>query len=159
MISKLFTFIFWVTIAIACNGKNSAPAKSASMSQVIFSPAGVDISVLVEVAISQKDHQRGLMYRQSLETNHGMLFIFKDEAIRSFWMKNTYIPLDMIFINSQLQVVGVIHNAKPLSLSSRSVDTPAKYVVEVNAGYAKHFGITRGTSVRFDLNSTTSTSH
>lgn len=76
------------------------------------------------------------MNRKSLSQNSGMLFIFPDEQIRTFWMKNTLIPLDMIFMNTKKIIVGIVYNAVPQTLDLRRVDTPAQYVLEVNAGQA-----------------------
>ncbi|MCK5688743.1 DUF192 domain-containing protein, partial [Myxococcota bacterium] len=72
------------------------------------------------------------------------------ESIQSFWMQNTYIPLDMIFISANKEVVGVVHDAEPLTLTSRRVDIPSLYVVEVNAGLAARFDIQSGTHVAFE---------
>lgn len=76
-----------------------------------------------------------------------MLFIFEDERPRNFWMKNTLIPLDIIFIDSNHQVVKVIENTEPYSTSPRLSEKPAKYVVEVNAGKAREWGIKEGSKL------------
>lgn len=103
----------------------------------------------IEIADSAPERERGLMYRRSMLPNWGMLFIYPGDNLRSFWMKNTYIPLDMVFINSKGVVVGVVENAEPLTLDPRSVPTPARYVLELGAGVAKESGIDRG--VHMDL--------
>jgi hypothetical protein len=79
----------------------------------------------------------------------GMLFVFRENEIHSFWMKNTPIPLDMIFINSAGKVVGVVEQTVPFSTDSRSVSTASKFVLEINGGLSKHHGIGIGDSVRF----------
>ncbi len=76
------------------------------------------------------------MFRPSMPENSGMLFIFPDEQIRTFWMKNTLISLDMVFMDSNKKIVGIIYNATPQTLDLRSVDKPAQYVLEINAGQA-----------------------
>lgn len=89
------------------------------------------------------------MFRSELGAAQGMLFLFDRAEQLSFWMKNTSIPLDMIFITPQMRVLGVIENTEPFSTTSRSVPGLAQYVLEVNAGFAQTHGITAGTAVRF----------
>ena len=101
----------------------------------------------VELAKTPYEHMQGLMHRQSLPMDQGMLFIFNDEAIRSFWMKNTLIPLDMLFIASSGEVVGIIHEAEPLTLDSRSVNEKSRYVLEINGGLCQKLGLKRGAMV------------
>ena len=79
-----------------------------------------------------------------------MLFIFNEQQLLSFWMKNTLISLDMIFIDKTMKVVGVVERAEPKTLTSRNVGAPSLYVLEVNGGYAKQHGISAGTKVRFE---------
>ena len=91
-----------------------------------------------------------MMHRRALPARRGMLFIFERQEVQSFWMKNTYIPLDMLFINEALEVVGVVENAEPLTTSSRQVAAPSRYVLEVNGSFAKKHGLVPGTKVRFE---------
>ena len=81
------------------------------------------------------------MYRERLDDGDGMLFVFDDVADRSFWMKNTLIPLDMIFIGPDQTIVGVKANTTPLSLAPVSVGRPSKWVLEVAGGYAARAGM------------------
>ncbi|MFN0062472.1 MAG: DUF192 domain-containing protein [Myxococcaceae bacterium] len=103
-----------------------------------------------EVVDTEPLRRRGLMWRRSLAEGKGMLFVFPAPAAQGFWMKNTFIPLDMIFIDATQRVVGVVENAQPHSLVSRGVPTPSLYVLEVAAGFASRRGIRRGAKVRFD---------
>lgn len=100
----------------------------------------------LEVVSTAPERAKGLMFRRmsDMPQDQGMLFIFPDETPRTFWMKNTLIPLDMIFIASDKRVVGIIPNAKPLSQEGRGVDKPSQYVVELLGGSAKKFGIAEG---------------
>ena len=84
------------------------------------------------------------MFRRTLQPDHGMLFIFDREQEVLMWMKNTYIPLDMLFIDSRGHVVCLIANAKPESLEILSCDKPAKAVLEINGGEAQRRGIKVG---------------
>ena len=79
-----------------------------------------------------------------------MIFLFPSEEQQSFWMKNTPIPLDMIFINSGRKIVGIVEQTTPFSLDSRSVPAPSQFVLEINGGLAKRHGIGPGDMVRFD---------
>ncbi len=106
--------------------------------------------VSVSIARTDAERERGLMFVQDLPADDGMLFIFDDESRLAFWMKNTYIPLDMIFIRSDMTVAGVVANAKPLTLETRGVNEPSRYVVEVNGGWAAAHGVGPGTKVRFE---------
>lgn len=100
-----------------------------------------------ELAHTHGERQLGLMYRKKLEPESGMLFIFPGETERSFWMKNTYLELDMIFVNSNFEVVSVIHRAVPQSVTPRKSKKPAKYVVEVLGGSAERWGIVPGSKM------------
>ena len=118
---------------------------------VVFAPEGkAEVRVVVEVARTARQIQRGLMYREHLPPDAGMLFLFRRPKVQSFWMKNTLIPLDMIFVSPEMKVVGVVENAEPRTLISRSVGVPSQYVVEVNGGWASAHGVRAGTPVRFE---------
>jgi uncharacterized membrane protein (UPF0127 family) len=117
---------------------------------VVFVHDGAESAVSVALALIEEQRRRGLMYVQNLPPDDGMLFVFDADAELSFWMKNTLIALDMIFIDSGMTVVGVIANAKPLTLEPRGVGKPARFVVEVNGGWAAAHGVAAGTKVRFD---------
>lgn len=103
----------------------------------------------VEIARTAEERTRGLMFRNSLPEDKGMLFIFEDETDHHFWMKNTYIPLDLIFINSDLKVVGTYENATPMSEEPIHIGRPSKYVLEINGGLSKRFNIDPDTRVVF----------
>lgn len=114
-----------------------------------FLTEGAEVTVALEVADTTALRTKGLMFRETIETDHGMVFVFSSEAVHPFWMKNTYLPLDMIHVSSGFEVVGVIANAEPQTLSRRSIENPSKYVIEVAGGYAEENGIAVGTRVRF----------
>jgi uncharacterized membrane protein (UPF0127 family) len=104
-------------------------------------------SFIVEVVDTPRAREIGLMFRRELPSDRGMLFIFEDESEHAFWMKNTLIPLDMIFIRSDGTVAGIVHEAEPQTLSPRTVGRPSKFVLEVNGGLAKMLGIVEGQKV------------
>lgn len=99
----------------------------------------------VEIADDDFERAKGLMFVRNLEKDRGMLFIFNKSAKHSFWMKNTKIPLDIIWMNSQKEIIYVKHNAQPCDsdvlCETFAPDKDAKYVLEINAGLSKRFGI------------------
>lgn len=107
------------------------------------------VSLDVEVASTRSEQQKGLMFREKLDADAGMLFVFPMQRHQSFWMRNTLIPLDLFFIDSDWNVVGVVENAEPLTEVPREVDGDSQYVLEVNGGFAKKHGLGAGTKVRY----------
>jgi len=106
-------------------------------------------SIELEFAETAKERAQGLMYRTELDENQGMLFIFPSEEMQSFWMHNTVLPLDMIFVSSNLEIITIRKNTKPYDDSSYPSTKPAQYVIEVNAGYTDKFNIKVGDKVVF----------
>jgi uncharacterized membrane protein (UPF0127 family) len=107
----------------------------------------------IEVADNNQRRARGLMYRKSLPADAGMLFVFDEEEIQGFWMKNTYIPLDMLFVNADNEIITIHANTAPLKEWNYASTRPALYVVEVNAGYCAQKQITEGDKIIFELSS------
>jgi len=103
----------------------------------------------VEVAKTFAKRERGLMFRKKLAADKGMLFVFPRETVNTFWMKNTLIPLDMVFIAKDLRVIGIVHHAKPMDETPVGPDNLSMYVVELPAGTAKNHGIDIGSRVVF----------
>ena len=101
-------------------------------------------AVPVEEALTRSERIRGLMNRKSLKRGTGMWFVFESEKPRSFWMRNTLISLDLVFVNAAGKVVRLIQNAAPMSQRALPSVAPAKYVLEVNAGEAAELGIKEG---------------
>lgn len=101
----------------------------------------------VEIADTEAAREKGLMFRKSLPPGQGMLFDFHREAPVGFWMKNTYIPLDMIFIRSNGRIANIAENAKPLSETVIPSDGPVLAVLEVAGGTARRLGIVSGDRV------------
>jgi uncharacterized membrane protein (UPF0127 family) len=109
--------------------------------------SGQTVQVTVEIVSTPEKLRKGLMWRTELAADHGMLFVFGDDAPRSFWMKNTPLPLDIIFIDSEHRVVSVAANTVPYSLVSVRSAGPARYVLEVNAGFSRRHAIGPGSRV------------
>lgn len=100
----------------------------------------------IEVEFAKNDMERslGLMYRSSMDEHQGMWFIFPEEAPRSFYMKNTEIPLDIIYLDKDKKVVSIAKNARPYDETSLPSEKPAMYVLEINGGLSDKWGIEKG---------------
>jgi len=123
------------------------PARAFDRTSVeITTKTGVQVFT-VEIADTEAAREKGLMFRKSLPPAHGMLFDFHREAPVGFWMKNTYIPLDMIFIRGNGRIANIVENAKPLSETVIPSDGPVLAVLEVAGGTARRLGIVPGDRV------------
>ncbi|HEX6801887.1 MAG TPA: DUF192 domain-containing protein [Candidatus Binatia bacterium] len=111
---------------------------------------GRQVGFVVEIADTPSKRELGLQYRRDLAADRGMIFLFPSELQHSFWMKNTPLPLDMIFINRGGKIAGIVEQTVPFSLDPRSVGAPSQFVLEINGGLSKRHGIKAGDSVRFD---------
>ncbi len=108
----------------------------------------------VELATTPEEQQLGLMFRDEMADDHGMLFIFPTEGWRSFWMKNTRIPLDIFYFDAELKLVSVSENTPPCrtrQCPSYPSTGPARYVLELNAGKAQQLGVQPGDALELDL--------
>ncbi|MFC4720766.1 DUF192 domain-containing protein [Geojedonia litorea] len=103
----------------------------------------------IEIADNDYETQTGLMYRQHMNTSHAMLFIFPDSDYRSFYMRNTEIPLDIIYIDKDKIIVSISKNAKPLDETALPSTAPAQYVLEVNAGLTDTWELQPGDKIQF----------
>lgn len=126
------------------------PRLTLGEAEVVLEPAAGDpVTVRVEVAATPALQRRGLMFRRTLAPDAGMLFVFDEPEVQYFWMRNTYLRLDMIFIGADRRVVGLVENAQPLTDDERAIDAESQYVLEVHGGFAAAHGIVPGTPVRF----------
>lgn len=104
-----------------------------------------------ELASTPAQLAQGLMYRQELGPDRGMLFVFPEVTQTSFWMKNTLIPLDMIFIGADKRIVSIVENAAPQTTTPRSAEGPFRYVLEVEGGRSAALGLQAGDRVEFEV--------
>lgn len=107
----------------------------------------------IEIADNDYETQTGLMNRKSMKDNNAMLFIFPDMQMRSFYMKNTLIPLDIIYLDNNNTIVSIQENAKPLDESSLPSEAPAQYVLEINGGLSQQLHIEVGDKMVFTKSS------
>ncbi len=105
----------------------------------------------IELADTQEKRVRGLMFREHMKENQGMLFVFPREEYQSFWMKNTILPLDMIFVNKKREIVTIHKNTTPYSEQTYPSTEPAIYVIEVNAGFTDKYGIKTGDKIAWRI--------
>ena len=139
----IFVFIVFLVMIASCKSENA----------VFIDNVNEKIKVNVEIADSPEERAAGLMFRESLGENSGMLFIFDDEKTRSFWMKNTLIPLDMVFISEDLEIIDIKY-AEPcredpcISYVSKE---PAEYVLEVNGNFTIRNDIAIGNTINLRI--------
>ena len=116
---------------------------------VIHKQDGGELVVRIEVADDREETMRGLMYRTELAPDAGMLFLFDGEQERAFWMKNTPLPLDIIYIAKDGRIVSIAEHTTPFSTAAIPSRAPAQSVLEVNAGYAERNGVRVGDRVTY----------
>jgi uncharacterized membrane protein (UPF0127 family) len=153
--------IILILLALLSTVGICSTVKISSANRVNYDIVGVTLvsqqgsfAIEAEVADSPIKISRGLMRRRRLPKNAGMLFIFEDEVVRSFWMKNTLIPLDIIFVSKNLKIVHIAQYATPCKRSPcEKYDSiyPAKYVVEINGGLSEEMGLVPGDYIEMDL--------
>jgi uncharacterized protein len=145
----IFIIVIIILCVITTGLYNGAYIRNTDdINKVVFSNGK---TIDVEIARTSEEQSRGLMYREQLNESSGMLFIFNDPTIRYFWMKNTLIPLDIIFIDENKSIIN-IEDAIPCKndpCSTYSSKRGAKYVLEVNQGYCLMNGIKEGDKIRF----------
>jgi uncharacterized membrane protein (UPF0127 family) len=147
------TFLLAVALAALATCKSGgekpgAASASPSAPTVSIDAGGRAVVFRVEVALTPEEHARGLMYRSRLAADAGMVFVFEEPAIQRFWMKNTLIPLDMIFIGADRRIVGVVENAAPETEDERRVGGASQYVLEIGGGLSRQLGIHAGEPVQ-----------
>ncbi len=136
---QIRALVVLVLIACACRAERGPLAR--------FATARGQAEVALEIADTPETRNRGLMYRDTLPEGRGMLFVFERDEDHEFWMKNTLIALDMIFIAADGRVVGVHADATPLSTASIGIGALSRYVLEVPGGWAARHGVAAGNRV------------
>lgn len=140
LLKFLFLFFFFIVIRIFAFVDNQ---------KLVLTVRGVSLSV--ELAVSEMNRQQGLMYRYKMDPNSGMLFVFDSSNHLTFWMKNTYISLDILFLNENFVVKHIDTFTTPLSLKPIHSKFPAKYVLEVPAGFVLNNGVRIGDEILLNI--------
>ncbi len=123
---------------------------TANTPKVYLSTPGGEVAVSVEVVATWPKIEKGLMFREHVPPDDGMLFVMGYEHDHAFYMRNTLIPLDMIFIKKDMTIAGISERAEPRTETLRKVGVPSLYVLEVNGGYTRAHGVNAGAKVRFE---------
>jgi uncharacterized protein len=145
-IVRSMTFVFLLSLFFAAASTTASPA--AETQPLKIEAAAGDREFAVEIVREEKERNRGLMFRRHMADDRGMLFDYNPPQAVSFWMKNTYIPLDIIFIDANGRIITIAENTTPLSLETIPSGGVARAVLEINGGLAKKLGIKVGDRVR-----------
>lgn len=149
--------LFAAVVALAAMGARRArhaaspkPTPAAVHTVAIVAPdQKVRAQIKVEIADTPSAREHGLMFRDHMDEDAGMLFVFPTPQPISFWMKNTHIPLDMMFASPQGEIRWIVSNAQPMSEKLIGPFANTMYVIEVNSGFAQRHGITTGDHLEF----------
>jgi uncharacterized membrane protein (UPF0127 family) len=133
----------------AQTGSSSQPQTPAMPKVHLSAPQG-DVVVDVEIVSTPAQIERGLMFREHLPPDQGMLFLMEEEKNWPFWMRNTLIPLDLIYIARDRTIAGIVENAEPRTETLREVGKPSLFVLEVNGGFCAAHKIAAGAKVQFE---------
>ncbi len=145
----VFLLLGVLLMAAPCEKNSDPPDPELGPVVVIKNSKGEEWKIKVELKTTPAEQAKGMMYRWSIEKDRGMLFLYKDTKIRSFWMKNCRFPLDMIFIGSDNKIAGIVHEAKPQTETSLKIDKPSRHVLEVEGGECRAHGVRAGDQVFF----------
>lgn len=149
--------VLWLALA-ACSPQSAAKAGTVPdldgvfdfASLTIVNDAGDRLEFDVYLAREFEQHRRGLMFVRDMPETTGMLFIYDEDEFHSMWMKNTFIPLDMIFVRSDGTVSSIITDTTPRTLNSHSSKEPVRYVLELNAGVTRRMNIGQDSRLLWD---------
>ncbi len=138
-------FVACLLLAVAAAAPASPELDAAfPRSTIVITAARACHHFEVWVAVTPAEQRRGLMHVRSLAERQGMLFVYEGEARRSMWMKNTFLPLDMLFVHADGTVSSIVTDTEPLSLRSIASRVPVRYVLELNAGVSRRLEIREG---------------
>ncbi len=147
--ASLSYIVFICTVFVVGGQCHAKPESAASI--LIIESDGTAQKFVVELAVSRSQKSIGLMYRRSLPQKNGMLFVYKTRSKISMWMKNTYLALDMLFIDTKGRINYIHEGAVPLSEKLITGKFPARAVLELNAGIVSRFGFKVGDLVRHSI--------
>ncbi|HKL89563.1 MAG TPA: DUF192 domain-containing protein [Allomuricauda sp.] len=157
-VGQILVFIFLAFLSCKNDAKREIKTESISFTKegelaiIATETDTIKANFDIEIAENEYETQTGLMYRKSMKKDRGMLFIQPIESLQYFYMKNTEIPLDIIYINTGMKIVSFQKNAQPFNENSLPSNVPAKYVLEINAGLSDQLGLQVGDSISFSRN-------
>jgi uncharacterized membrane protein (UPF0127 family) len=133
-----------IVISLLLSPLTASALENFATSELTVVTAGGPQKFTIELALSDAQMEQGLMFRRNLAPDAGMLFDFKRPTLVTMWMKNTFIPLDMLFLDGNGRILDIHQRAVPQSLDMISAKAPARYVIELNGGTAERLGIEPG---------------
>jgi len=146
-----------LVLVFALGGCSSAPAPPLETTptalpspQVIVQTQREEVTVRVELALTPAEQNQGLMYRDRLAPDAGMLFVFPQAGSHPFWMRNTQIPLDILFIGDDRIITGIVRDARPETIEPRGGGFVSRTALEVNSGWVEEYGVRVGDRVRYE---------
>jgi uncharacterized membrane protein (UPF0127 family) len=144
---KARLFYFFLILFLGCGNKEGIVEV-----RVLSGQTGNELgSFKAELADDAGERSMGLMFRNKLGANQGMLFVFSEDSLSPFWMQNTLIPLDIIFVDAEKKIVSLVAQAQPQTTEPRSPAGPYRYVLEIPGGRAAALGIQAGDRLDFSL--------
>ncbi len=154
-----YLFVAMLLLVAGCTSDDSGQVIEApeiefradGLLEVVRPDGSILTTLVIEIAEGDSARARGLMQRTSLPARGGMLFLDNEEKIQTFWMKNTPLPLDLIFVDADSQIVSIAKRARPFTEQTISSTGPALYVLEVNGGFADRYGIDESMRIRWRL--------
>jgi uncharacterized protein len=141
----------WISAASVAIVLAAAPVAAAALQALTMTTEKGAFAYKVEMANDDASREKGLMFRKAMPKDHGMLFDFGKDQVAYMWMKNTFIPLDMVFIRADGEVASIAKNAQPQSLSIISSGVRVRAVLELNAGQADATGLKPGDHVKHKM--------
>lgn len=153
MLQTLLSFVLMVTMVACDNGSDVPAAPAWPTAHAEVQGAGKSFALQLEIANTESRREQGLMFRQSLDDAHGMLFVFPGnrDVSGAFWMKNTYIPLDIAYLDADGTVLE-IREGKPLDLTALTPKHPYRYTLEVAGGWFERHGLGEGARLELPAN-------
>jgi hypothetical protein len=153
---KFFLFSLLSLLLISCNIFSENTPEELSTDEITFTKEGElhiykadNTTETLDIEFAETDYETatGLMYRNSMDENQGMLFIFGTPSVHNFYMKNTEFPLDILYITADQKIAMIAANAEPFNEKSLSSEVPVQYVLEINGGVAEKWNVKIGDSV------------
>ncbi|WP_035916859.1 DUF192 domain-containing protein [Flavimarina sp. Hel_I_48] len=158
---KYFFLFLFGSVLLSCNNSNGNASEELVTEEITFTKEGTlqihkadSTTIPLDIEFAETDYETatGLMYRDAIEENQGMLFLFSSPSIHTFYMKNTEFPLDIIYITADKKIATIAADAKPFNEESLSSEVPVQYVLEVNGGLAKTWNVKVGDSISWARN-------
>jgi len=145
--------LIYLTMPKSPNKPNEGPTFTKQGTLSFIDQQNKESIKTIDIEVKKDDYERaeGMMWRKSMEDTQGMLFIMDAPEPQTFWMRNTYIPLDIMFVDEDRTILNIRKNAPPQTLGPQSSEGNALYVVEVTGGFSDKFGVEAGDKIEFTL--------